>query len=509
MATQAEIKKYLYDTFSNYMLTENPLADDSAKVQIDKYAVMLSESIGNSIGSMGGDTPILADYVKKSGGIDAIMLGLLTANNKFKAGDNNTTALDIYYDAALKLNKIDLIGLINFVSDSIHLNGKRFVNSSNTELSINGYGDFTDGVNFGNSIVKILNKLEVGSAGLVVSDSIFSYKGNKIYHAGNINLPSVDLVMLNADIRGTLDVAGVSTFKASIGALYGASLGYNGDSKLSTNSDGVIVNGNIKMLPSSSIVVDDIGVLNFNNGNTTIRGSSGDLFLNGESSGKIRLMTSLCNENGTRELISSSGNAVFNWGLSGGIDGVQTMSAVNRGGSRGVNFNNFIEIGNASIKASSSAKNKLDFTIDSISLSMQDQEQSQMFVTDGINFIFNRPLYSSTTIGVLGSFTRLEDERVYVGNNSSGEGHYFQNMPDGMKMYGHLYMTGNLSTLEFSSGFGGYGSRLDTYRNEFTCDYITARKKFRVYEFEVSKISSVNGSLWVSSNCSGDSVVEL
>ena len=39
--------------------------------------------------------------------------------------------------------------------------------------------------------------------------------------------------------------------------------------------------------------------------------------------------------------------------------------------------------------------------------------------------------------------------------------------------------------------------------------FLTVRKKMRVYELEVQKISVTNGSLWVSDSCSGDEVVEL
>ena len=42
-----------------------------------------------------------------------------------------------------------------------------------------------------------------------------------------------------------------------------------------------------------------------------------------------------------------------------------------------------------------------------------------------------------------------------------------------------------------------------------TFDSLTIRKKMRVYELEVQKISVTNGSLWVSDSCSGDEVRAL
>ena len=37
-------------------------------------------------------------------------------------------------------------------------------------------------------------------------------------------------------------------------------------------------------------------------------------------------------------------------------------------------------------------------------------------------------------------------------------------------------------------------------------DEAVVRKKMRIYELEIQKISAVNGSLWVSDACKGDTV---
>ena len=42
-----------------------------------------------------------------------------------------------------------------------------------------------------------------------------------------------------------------------------------------------------------------------------------------------------------------------------------------------------------------------------------------------------------------------------------------------------------------------------------TFDELVIRKKMRVYELEVQKDSSTNGSLWISDSCSGDIVEKI
>jgi hypothetical protein len=61
-----------------------------------------------------------------------------------------------------------------------------------------------------------------------------------------------------------------------------------------------------------------------------------------------------------------------------------------------------------------------------------------------------------------------------------------------------IIINGSVGSPNFSSGFGGYGWRMDADTNTLTIDNLVVRKLMKVYELVVNKISATNGSLWVS-----------
>ena len=71
----------------------------------------------------------------------------------------------------------------------------------------------------------------------------------------------------------------------------------------------------------------------------------------------------------------------------------------------------------------------------------------------------------------------------------------------------------SLSSERFSSGFAGEGRAITkntrTGNVTITVDEAVVRKKARIYELEIQKITATNGSLWVSDACSGDTVMEV
>lgn len=68
----------------------------------------------------------------------------------------------------------------------------------------------------------------------------------------------------------------------------------------------------------------------------------------------------------------------------------------------------------------------------------------------------------------------------------------------GVRIYKDAVLHGSIGSPNFSSGFGGYGWRMDADTNTLTVDNLVVRKLMQVYELVVNKISATNGSLWVS-----------
>ena len=68
----------------------------------------------------------------------------------------------------------------------------------------------------------------------------------------------------------------------------------------------------------------------------------------------------------------------------------------------------------------------------------------------------------------------------------------------GVRIYKDTVLHGSIGSPNFSSGFGGYGWRMDADTNTLTVDNLVVRKLMQIYELVVNKISATNGSLWVS-----------
>ena len=61
-----------------------------------------------------------------------------------------------------------------------------------------------------------------------------------------------------------------------------------------------------------------------------------------------------------------------------------------------------------------------------------------------------------------------------------------------------IVSNGSIGSPNFSSGFSGYGWRMDADTNTLTVDNLVVRKLMQVYELVVNRISATNGSLWVT-----------
>ena len=129
--------------------------------------------------------------------------------------------------------------------------------------------------------------------------------------------------------------------------------------------------------------------------------------------------------------------------------------------------------------------------------------------TEAEFFRLSKPVESSAfSISSEKYKTRLAENVLYF-----ADAVYLEGVTDGIKHQGNAYFTGALSSQRFASGFAGYGWAVMNSKlyggYAATFDELTVRKKMRIYELEVQKISVTNGSLWVSDACSGDLVEEV
>jgi hypothetical protein len=128
--------------------------------------------------------------------------------------------------------------------------------------------------------------------------------------------------------------------------------------------------------------------------------------------------------------------------------------------------------------------------------------------TEADFILLNKPLESKGHIGIDNSFTRLVAGCLFL-----TEGQYLLSGADGIKHYGNAYFLENIASELFSSGFAGSGWAIQksqtTGNVSATFDELTVRKKMRIYELEIQKLSATNGALWISDSCCGDSVEKL
>lgn len=134
---------------------------------------------------------------------------------------------------------------------------------------------------------------------------------------------------------------------------------------------------------------------------------------------------------------------------------------------------------------------------------------SLTYNTDAEFFVFKKPVESESFSIISKNYkTRLSENTLFFSDTV-----FFEGLSDGTRISGNAYIDNNLGSMQFASGFAGYGWAI--MQSELvggftaTFDELTVRKKMRIYELEVQKHSITNGSLWVSDACSGDLVEEI
>lgn len=544
------IYSQLYHNFFNAQdrkNTEHPygiVEGDETSIRLKNSAYGFASAIAGSVageGSSGSESGgVLLDYLKKTGGD---MIGMLRANYGFEAGTENTPILTVYADR--QMNDAGEITGTDYgvrISGDLHIGGHNFYLGERRILSYDTVSDiasFDAGeIDFGVAKMQSAGELVIGKSreqGVLITSTLLQVGGHDVYHTGNANLDTVDWTMLDASIRGRLNVTGKSVFSSEMYALYGAYLGSSGKTILQIDRGEAALNGYLSFEVGYGVKISGVPVL-VRAGEQEIQLGSigGDLLLGGEHTTKIRLLSGVSDANGDYLLVSAYGDAYFPGSLTVRHNrGADLLSSYRvDANDEGIVLHKRIRFGRADGAFLCSEGNGLSFH----SSVVQDKEEGRIvqpcssqighrlstslyqpqnrdsytfYLSTDTDFVgVGVPLEARGHLGIDGSYTRLADGALFF-----NEGSRLQAIAGGIKHYGNSIFRDNLSSELFSSGFSGSGWAILLNRTTgsitATFDEIVARRKVRAYEFEVMKISATNGSLWVSDSCSGDSVEKL
>ena len=526
----SEVCDSLYKSFlTNFTIAQDGRNDVSLEVRLKNAAYNLAQPIASHLGEGGG---ALADYLKLDGGG---MRGQLSTLFGFRAGTDGVKILETFkrsVNSKVELG-IKISGLLELDNESLRIGG---ISPFKYGIGNNGNYNRLEFTAFEHADFKSA-KITAGELEILnltnekifhVSPTILQYNGKDVYHAGNSNKSDVNWAMLNGHVSGDLTVDKTSTLKGQLTALYGCSLGSNGNIVLTINDQQIDVSGDLNIQDGYSFKMGNSPVIKALAPNhVQFCSTGGDIVLGGDHTGGIRLWSSLLTENGDHELISKQGKATFmnefqaafQYGptlLSTAKDCVIVHDRLKFGS---LDYSPYFKGDRDGIKLYHSIRNDAgefvnvnEHTYFGLSTSLYkplDRDSYSVFRnTSSDFFVFMKPLETTTSIGIAGSLTKLTDKSLFFTDSS-----YLLKVTDGIKHFGNAYFVDSLSSERFSSGFAGEGWAITkntrTGNVTITVDEAVVRKKARIYELEIQKITATNGSLWVSDACSGDTVMEV
>lgn len=517
---------------------------DEVSIRLHNTAYNFAEAIAGGVtgsGDENSDGGVLIDYLKKSGGD---MSGGLRANYGFQAGIDNTQVVEVFKREQEKEEGnitesygMKITGNLEIGGKNLFLDGHNAISydKQTTTVSI-----ISPRVRFENSLIHFSGELIIGkdkTDGIYISPTSLLINGNAVYHSGNVNKASVDWTMKNALVENNLLVKGTTGLAGRLSALHGLELGMDNDTLLSINNRGVIhADAFLSFSKSFGIQIDESPVLIRTSANDIMLGAAGGSLLFGsEQTNKIKLFTDLFDIDGDYRLISKYGAAYFPDSLTvrhkyGDVllssyrrddtdEGMIIHKKVRFGTEtgaflyskdRGLAFSSSVSrLTEDGREVFSSYESAWGYKPSSSRYQPLDRVSDSFFIsTDADFFTFNKAIESKEYIGIDRSFTRLRDGCLFFNDEQ-----YLLSASDGIKHYGNAFFLGDVASERFSSGFAGSGWAIlrnkTTGNLSATFDELTIRKKMRIYEMEIQKISAANGSLWISDHCSGDRVEKI
>lgn len=521
-------------------------------------AYMMANAIISTVkssgtGGSGGEAGI--GYISRSG--DS-MTGLLGALYGFQAGYDNNLIFDVLVDAYDKRfahvygnlivdEDVKIDGKATLSNDGIYFGENQVMWIADNQLNLM-YQDllFTGDFHVDGSI-------SVGD--FKITENGISFGDFEFYHSGNCNNKDTDWNMKDGHVYGNLTVDGEYILGGELSALYGFSLGEYGKKLLYSVQDDesqklahVALNADLVIAPTHGLKLGESYIIKVRGGEDSgiISFAAPGKVLNlGDSDGqmktsRISLQTEIWDYNSSYKIITQYGDGNFRNSLQAGCSasGDTVLKTYHNSDVEcGVAFYKNIRLGEAatspkmySDKTNTILNTSLPFVhvvgevqkTEHIPFSFQYIHTDSLFKdnskewsatlnidTDAEFFRFSNGIETSALSIISQKYkTRLAENVLYFADAS-----YLEGVTDGIKHQGNAYFVDSLSSPRFASGFAGYGWAINKsllYGGiAATFDELTVRKKMRIYELEVQKISVTNGSLWVSDACSGDIVEEI
>lgn len=521
----------LYLNFYNAQDTGTVTEGDTTSIRLHNTAYGFAEAIAGSVsgeGSSGGG--VLGSYLKLSGGN---MSGPLRADYGFTAGVGNVRVIEIFEEESIRGMRVT--GRLYVDGDGFYL-GDRCILNYHPDT---GWTDLdSDVLSLGDTALRTAGEILLGNdaaTGIHLTPNSATIAGHSVYHSGNANNTAIDWVMKDATVAGGLTVAGEVALNGSLTALHGASLGDGGKTFLLVRGTMIGVGADLDIHDAKSIRFGNKPVLSLSGADRLwVATPGGDLLLGAEPTPRVRLMTTLTDQQGTRALITPAGGAYFPESLrvAHNFSGDLLSSFNEEDGGQGIDIHKELRFGDInaismqgdngmllltslSVHVSANGVNRIPVAAwvghtPSVSLVAPQNRDTDTFVihTEGDFIQLDNKTEVIGSIGIAGSLTRLEQECLFFTDK-----HRLQSVEGGVKHYGLAQFTDGITSELFSSGLAGSGwaiLRNGTTGNAVaTFDEVVVRHKIRVYEMEVQRATATNGSLWISDSCSGDSVEKL
>lgn len=514
-------------------------------------AIISTVSSGGTGGTGGGGL----GYISRSG--DS-MTGMLGALYGFQAGYDNKMIFDVNIGSDEK--KIAHVYGNLIVDKDETITGKLVLSDNGLYFGENQAMWITDNkLNFAYQDIQFTGEINVDGS-LSVGDFKITQNGismgeNEFYHSGNCNNKDTDWSMKDAHVYGNLTVDGSYNLSGKLSSLYGFELGEFGDRMLYSVQDDtdnklahIALKADLVINPTHGIKFGDSYIIKVRGGeesNIISIAAPGKVMNLGDSDGetettRISLQTDIYDYASAYKIISKYGDGYFRNSLEAGCSasGDTVLRTYHNSDEEcGVAFYKKVRFGKADTAPTMYGNDtnnvlcgSLPYTrvvndvqkIEQVPFSFgiiqteslfknQSSEWSAtlMLDTEAEFFRLAKPVESEAfSISSEKYKTRLAENVLYFADSV-----YLEGVTDGIKHQGNAYFTGILSSQRFASGFAGYGWAVMNSQlyggYAATFDELTVRKKMRIYELEVQKISVTNGSLWVSDACSGDIVEEV